>query len=138
MQAVRSGNVCEILVNDETKKKREFGSCLLDWFIIYWAFFFFFFFGKGGWTKEALAAGSDYWVNSDFDCLFYFFFKKISLFADFFGKGGARGETSRETALTLGGDNAVLSFVDFLFSTPLLCLCSFPLQTITNFFLISF
>lgn len=39
MQAVRLGNVCEILVNDETKKKREFGSCLLDWFIIGPCFF---------------------------------------------------------------------------------------------------
>lgn len=51
----------------------------------------------------------------------------------FWGRGGGvRGETSRETALTLGGDNAGYSssfFCGFSFSTPLLCLRFFiPLQ----------
>lgn len=50
MQAVRSGNVCGILVNDETKKKREFGSCLLSGLVYYWACFL-------GGAKEALTAG---------------------------------------------------------------------------------
>lgn len=88
MQAVRSGNVCEILVNDETKKKREFGSCLLDWFIIGPCFF--------GWTKEALAAGSDYWVNSDFNCHFFIFFiffsSKKSPYLRIFLGGGVWGK----------------------------------------------